>query len=298
MMRVRSFAASLGVALALFLSVSGLARSDDNEMIVAGTEAPDGKFPYQVRLYTSMDDDRGFCGGSIIAPQWVLTASHCVTRGDLDGGPTSQADPEDVVVGYGSNDRTKTTKVEAEKIFVRPEFLEKGLNGKADVALIKLAAPIADAKPVPLADPEIDEKYLVPGARVTVSGWGTLWSFDEDFTALMSDLGPEIEGKVEAPIRLREVDMDWIDNDSCNAAFVGSHGTGVAPTELCAYQRGTNKDTCQGDSGGPMVVRDEGGAFVQIGVVSWGSGCGGTTPGVYARVAPFAGWIADTIKSN
>jgi secreted trypsin-like serine protease len=47
-----------------------------------------------------------------------------------------------------------------------------------------------------------------------------------------------------------------------------------------------------------MVVRDEGGAFVQIGVVSWGSGCGGTTPGVYARVAPFAGWIADTIKSN
>ena len=298
MMRVRSFAASLGVALALFLSVSGLARSDDNEMIVAGTEAPDGKFPYQVRLYTSMDDDRGFCGGSIIAPQWVLTASHCVTRGDLNGGPTSQADPEDVVVGYGSNDRTKTTKVEAEKIFVRPEFLEKGLNGKADVALIKLKTPIADAKPVSLADPEIDEKYLVPGARVTVSGWGTLWSFDEDFTALMSDLGPEIEGKVEAPIRLREVDMDWIDNDSCNAAFAGSHGTGVAATELCAFQKGTNKDTCQGDSGGPLVVRDEGGNFVQVGVVSWGSGCGGTTPGVYARVAPFAGWIADTIKSN
>ena len=68
----------------------------------------------------------------------MLTASHCVTRGDLDGGPTSQADPEDVVVGYGSNDRTKTTKVEVEKIFVRPEFLALGLNGKADVALIKL----------------------------------------------------------------------------------------------------------------------------------------------------------------
>ena len=34
------------------------------------------------------------------------------------------------MVGYGSNDRTKTTKVEVEKIFVRPEFLEKGLNGQ------------------------------------------------------------------------------------------------------------------------------------------------------------------------
>jgi len=298
MMKVRFFAVSLCAALGVLLAASRLAVAEDNEMIVAGTEAPEGKFPYQVRLYTSMDDERGFCGGSIISPQWVLTASHCVTSGDLNGGPTSQKDPGDVVVGYGSNDRTKTTKVEVEKILVRPEFLEKGLNGKADVALIKLAAPIADAKPVPLADPGIDQKYLVPGARVTVSGWGTLWSFDEDFTALMSDLGPEIENKVEAPIRLREVDMDWIDNDSCNAAFAGSHSTGVAPTEICAFQKGTNKDTCQGDSGGPMVVRDDGGNFVQVGVVSWGSGCGGTTPGVYARVAPFAGWIADTIKSN
>ena len=42
-------------------------------------------------------------------------------------------------VDFGSNDRTKTTRVEVEKILVRPEFLEKGLNGKADVALIKLA---------------------------------------------------------------------------------------------------------------------------------------------------------------
>ena len=55
---------------------------------------------------------------------------------------------------------------------------------------------------------------------------------------------------------------------------------------------------CQGDSGGPMIVRDASGDFVQVGVISWGRGCGGTTAGVYARVAPFKGWIADTIKSN
>jgi secreted trypsin-like serine protease len=300
MMKVRFFAVSLCAALGVLLTANRLAAAEDNEMIVAGTEAPEGKFPYQVRLYSSTDDNRGFCGGSIIAPQWVLTASHCVTKGNLDGGPTSQADPEDVVVGYGSNDRTKTTKVEVEKIFVRPEFLALGLNGKADVALIKLKTPVGDAKPVPLADPEIDKKDLVPGARVTVSGWGTLWSFDEDFSSLMSDLGPELEGKVKAPIKLREVDMDWIDNASCNAAFAGTKpATTIADTEFCAFQKGTNKDTCQGDSGGPMVVRDEAAqGFVQVGVVSWGRGCGSDTPGVYARVAPFAGWIADTIKSN
>ena len=121
-MKVRFFAVSLCAALGVLLTADRLAVAEDNEMIVAGTEAPDGKFPYQVRLYSSTDDDRGFCGGSIIAPQWVLTASHCVTSGDLNGGPTSQKDPGDVVVGYGSNDRTKTTKVEVEKIFARPEF--------------------------------------------------------------------------------------------------------------------------------------------------------------------------------
>ena len=298
MMKVRFFAVSLCAALGVLLAASRLAVAEDNEMIVAGTEAPEGKFPYQVRLYTSMDDERGFCGGSIISPQWVLTASHCVTSGDLNGGPTSQKDPGDVVVGYGSNDRTKTTKVAVQKVFVRPEFLDKGLEGKADVALLKLKTPVADPKRVPIADPDVDKKYLVSGAKVTVSGWGTLWSFDKDFTALMSDLGPEIEEKVEAPIKLREVEMDWIDNDSCNAAFAGSHSDGIATTEICAFQKGTTTDTCQGDSGGPLVIRDEAGKFVQVGVVSWGAGCGGATPGVYARVAPFAGWIDDTIKSN
>jgi trypsin len=124
-------------------------------------------------------------------------------------------------------------------------------------------------------------------------------SFDEDFTSLMHDLGPEMEDKVQSPVRLREVEVDWVDNPSCNAAFAGTKpATAIADTEFCAFEKGTNKDTCQGDSGGPMVVRDESGAFVQVGVVSWGSGCGSTTPGVYARVAAFKDWIAATIANN
>ncbi len=182
---------------------------------------------------------------------------------------------------------------------MRPEFLEKGLGGKADVALLKLKTPVADPKTVPLADLEADKTYLVPGARVTVSGWGTLWSFDEDFTALMSDLGPEVKEKVESPIRLREVELDWVDNPTCNDAFKGDkQAPEIADTEICAFVQGTNKDTCQGDSGGPLVVRDRNGSFVQVGVVSWGEGCGSATPGVYARVAPFKDWIAQTMAGN
>src|SRR5262249_53270458 len=128
-MKVGSLVAVLGLAIAVLFAVVRFAAAEDNEMIVAGTEAPDGKFPYQVRLYRSMEDDRGFCGGSLIAPQWVLTASHCLAN--ESGDAYIARDPDSVVVGYGSNDRTKTTKVKVEKIFVRPEFLDKGLNGKA-----------------------------------------------------------------------------------------------------------------------------------------------------------------------
>ena len=296
MTKFRAIVACL-IALLGALALTGTARSEDNEMIVAGTEAPDGKFPYQVRLYASASDLRGFCGGSLIAPQWVLTASHCLAE-EKQGSYVARS-PEAVVVGYGSNDRTKTTKVDVVKVIVRPEFLDKGLNGKADVALLKLKQPIANPKTVPLADPDADKKYLVPGAKVTVSGWGTLWSYDDDVASLVGEFGTDMEEKVTAPIKLREVEVDWIDNDACNAAFAAKHaGAGIADTEFCAFQQGTNKDTCQGDSGGPMVVRDENGKFVQVGVVSWGRGCGGETPGVYARVAKFKGWIADTIKSN
>ncbi len=161
-------------------------------MIVAGTEAPEGKYPWQVRLYSSMEDKRGFCGGTIIAPQWILTAGHCVSVGPKEIGPHTIQDPAKVVVGYGSNDRTKTKKIAAEKIFVREEFQKNGLAGKGDLALIKLKTPIPNPKVITLADPAADTKFVVEGTKLTATGWGALWSpFDKDVGALMPDLGTD-----------------------------------------------------------------------------------------------------------
>ena len=59
--------------LALLAVVAGGLHSQafgetDTEMIVNGIPVPEGKYPWQVRLYSSMEDQKGFCGGSIIAP--------------------------------------------------------------------------------------------------------------------------------------------------------------------------------------------------------------------------------------
>ncbi len=301
MIRVQVVFASL--LLGVCCQPAAVAVADDNEMIVNGKEAPAGKYPWQVRLYSSEADELGFCGGSIIAPQWVLTASHCVTEGDLNVGPTTQKDPSNIVVGYGSNDRTKTKRIVAAKIFAREEFLAKGLDGKHDVALIKLAHPIDNPPAVSLADPGTDKAMVPPGAKVTVTGWGALWSpFDKDVSELIPDLGPkkELSEKLNYPRLLREVEIQAMGNDSCNGVFAANK-LSVADTEICAMYQGTTKASCQGDSGGPLVVAAPGtpGGFVQIGVVSWGTICGNTvTPSVFARVSSFTDWINDTIKNN
>ena len=122
----------------LVVGVNGQALCEtDTEMIVGGSAAPDGKYPWQVRLYSTMDDTIGFCGGSIIAAQWILTAGHCLM------------DTDSVIVGYGSNDRTKTTKIASEKVIVNPDYIK---GEKADLALIKLKQPIPNAAAIGFAD--------------------------------------------------------------------------------------------------------------------------------------------------
>ncbi len=298
------FVLALCLAPGLLLpSARAALAADDNEMIVAGTEAPEGKYPWQVRLYSSLNDQRGFCGGTIIAPQWVLTAGHCVTVGEKEIGPHMIQDIGKLVVGYGSNDRTKTTKVEVVKIFIRDEFKRDGIGGKGDVALLKLKEPIPGAKVITLADPAIDKEFVIEGTPLTATGWGALWSpFDKDVGALMTDLGSpsEMMDKWQFPLKLREVQIDAMDNSTCKAVFQGSPFT-VAPTEICAMVKGTTKDICQGDSGGPLLVEAAASpqGYYQVGVVSWTTICGSTTkPSVFARVSPFTGWINDIMKSN
>ncbi len=118
----------------------------------------------------------------------------------------------------------------------------------------------------------------------------------------MSELGSasEMMDKWQFPVKLREVQIDAMDNSTCKAVFAGSPFT-VAPTEICAMVKGTTKDICQGDSGGPLLVKAAASpqGYYQVGVVSWTTICGSTTkPSVFARVSPFTDWIKDTMESN
>lgn len=285
------------LVLAVFvfgLSAPALGETD-TEMIVGGEPAAQGKYPWQVRLYETMDDDVGFCGGSIIAPQWVLTAAHCLV------------DTDSVVVGFGDVDRTQTTKIVSEKIIVHPAYLE---GKKADLGLIKLSRPIPDAPAVPLADPASAPALLHPGVKATVTGWGAIWDFQAFNSAMdvmagrrrLSERRLLKDEELQAPRKLHEVDIEVIDPAECKAVYDSLQVSAftVGDTEICATGPRGGKDSCFGDSGGPLVVPAKNGkGYVQVGIVSWGPQCGNPLfPGVYTRVSSFTDWIDKNTGAN
>lgn len=284
----------------LYATVAMAEDRPDTEMIVGGHPAKPGKFPYQVRLYASAEDEKGFCGGSIIDPRWILTAAHCVVTGSDEEGPRTPV--EKVLVGYGSIDRTATTKLESEAIVVHPLYLDKAIASGSDVALIKLKHPIPGAKAVEIADPDSEKELVTRGVKVTVTGWGAIWDpNDKDVVELLSKIDPQadVTEKLNFPLKLHETDIHVMARDECRAIYEPQQ-LGVADSEICALKPRSVTNSCYGDSGGPLVVlAEKPRRYVQVGVVSWGDRCGRVgNPNVFARVASFSDWIEKTMAES
>ena len=131
----------------------------------------------------------------------------------------------------------------------------------------------------------------------TVTGWGQLLDVQqlEDGTYVESPTRRKVRLEDVDPGRLMQVELPLVALGDCKARNRDASGS-IDERNLCAgiLPQG-GKDSCRGDSGGPMVV-DRGGSWIQIGIVSWGVGCGRAGfPGVYTRVSAFAGWVRSVI---
>uniref|UniRef100_A0A8C8YQ64 Serine protease 33 n=1 Tax=Prolemur simus TaxID=1328070 RepID=A0A8C8YQ64_PROSS len=263
-------ASCLQVLLLLVLGERACGQPRASSRIVGGRDAQDGEWPWQASI-----QHRGahVCGGSLIAPAWVLTAAHCFPRralpseyrvrlGALRLGPTSP----------------RALSATVRRLLLPPDYSKD--QGRGDLALLQLRHPVPlSARVQPVCLP-------APGARPAprtpcwVTGWGSL--------------RPGVPLPEWRP--LQGVRVPLLDSRTCDRLYhVGSDVPQaeriVLPGNLCAGYIEGHKDACQGDSGGPLACLQSG-RWVLVGVVSWGKGCAlPSRPGVYTNVATYSPWI-------
>ncbi len=240
--------------------------------IVGGETAAPGAWPWMVAIRVFDEPDSySFCGGSLVAPSWVLTAAHCLVN----------ATPEQIVatVGVhrlGSGQGQRRT---VDRIVVHPRYgFDFAHDFAHDLALLHLSQPVEAGSAALLTADSL--ALAASGTLATVIGWGAR-SEDSREGLLSYDL--------------QQVELPVVSEEDCTTSM----GRMINENLLCAGYIEGGKDACHGDSGSPLMVPDGSGGWQLAGIVSFGIGCARPTfYGVYTRVSQYHDWILSQISAD
>ncbi|MCQ4082986.1 serine protease [Streptomyces sp. RB6PN25] len=277
----RRRAAALFGGLTLLAAASPLLTpaipASADRIVVGGQPASIEKHPWVVALASRArfgpNRSGQFCGGALVAPSVVLTAAHCFGR-DVLGLDWHDVPDLRVIAGRYDLRGHAGQEVPLKSVWINPAY--DAMTNTGDVAMIKLARPLAAASVIPMAGPADGQAYR-SGSPATVYGWG------------------DTSGHGSYAWTLHSARVTLLDDSRCTRAYPGSPvGTYVPSAMLCAGTPRGGRDACQGDSGGPLVSHGR-----LVGLVSWGTGCGQAGhPGVYTRVSPIAEQVSKSDKSE
>lgn len=229
-----------------------------------------GQFPWMMALEVYHPIERKwipYCGGTLIRPNVLLSAAHC-----------TDFPKEYIRVVAGAVDLADTGNaryVGVSRILSHPQFAHetvtlsdgrKIIGAVNDFALYFLRETL-DTPTVSLLADASKADSVARGIGRSM-GWGR------------TDNG-------EASPVLLYVDVPIVSDEDCGKSY-----STIGHSMLCAGYKAGGGDACDGDSGGPLLVAAPGGDLQQLGVVSFGEGCG--LPGyynIYAWISAGIQWI-------
>ncbi|POM80542.1 Serine protease trypsin-like protein [Phytophthora palmivora] len=282
--------ASMLTTLAYGFKFPGLSTDltpGEENRIYGGSNARIDNHGYTVSLHSNGPDSEFFCAGTLITPNFILTAGLCLE--DL---------MYNVYASLGSKHRMggdsgKSEKIRVVEAFRHPSYYvsTKSLTVTHNMALLKLETPSktksqtvthnmallkletpSKIQPVLLADADGSDNK--PGSIATAINWG-----------LVND-----ESSSDT---LQTMDVEIITNAKCAKLYDDAgENTKVDDSVICA---GTvnGKDMCTGEGGGPLIVNG-----VLVGIASDGPDDCGVLPVTFTRVSNALDFIDDVLDGK
>ena len=240
------------------------AAAAPSSAVVGGGNASPGEYPAVAEITFGPF----LCTGTLITPDWVLSAGHCSSVTGVAVATPASWPPQLINVRMGGVTQNDGETRSVSRVVMHPDYL---LTSGYDISLLQLSSSSTMA-PTQVAGAG-ERSIWTAGTLETIVGWGAT------------------EEGGDLPDNLQEAQVPITTDSYCGGAYSDFD----AATMVCAGFPEGGVDTCQGDSGGPMFGRTSTGTLRVVGTTSFGEGCARPgKPGVYGRAADdtLRPWIA------